>query len=76
MKKTECIVNKDKLEKERSAYKKLVFAFLDLTDGMERHDFFRHMGGTQERADEIADLRDKLLDLYAAEWLTKARNKQ
>ena len=47
----------------------IIFAFLDVTDGMKSHDFLAHMGGTQERADECAAIRDELLRIYGDIWI-------
>jgi len=47
----------------------IIYAFLDVTDGMKPHDYFSHMGGTKERADEVSRIRAEAFEMFGKAWL-------
>lgn len=57
-------------DKNNKAYlEKVIYAFLDVTDGMKPHDYFPHMGGTLERAEEVVAIRAEAFEMFGEAWI-------
>jgi hypothetical protein len=50
------------------AVKSIIFAFLDIMNGIQDHEIQENTGLLQERCDEIAQIRRELLHDLGPEW--------